>query len=112
MAFGTPATLDSETGEAPGAPTFFIRVSFPGDGAYPSDGTPDFQAFLRAAVDGRAVEIIDIIPGDCGGYIPVYDKTNDKLKVYEQTDTATAPLIETATSNLSGSTFNLTAVCR
>jgi hypothetical protein len=112
MAFGTPATLAAEHGQAPGTPSFFIRVSFPGDGAYSAGGTAGFQTFLRAAVDGRAVEIIDIIPGDCGGYIPVYDKTNDKLKVYEQTDTATSPLIETVTADLSGTTFNLTAVCK
>lgn len=102
------ATGDSKGG---GFPIFFDRISFAGDGAYASGGTAGFQASFRAAVPGNR-EILAVIPEDCGGYYPVYDKTNDKLKVYEQTDTATSPLIETATANLSGTTFNLVIISK
>jgi hypothetical protein len=112
MAFGTPATLVTEHGQQPGAPSFFVRISFPGDGAYVAGGTVGFEAFMQAAVGGRALEIVGIIAEDCGGYVPVYDKTNDKLKVYEQTNVATSPLIETVTADLSLTTFNVICICK
>jgi hypothetical protein len=106
MALGTitnPAGLDG-----PGGPTpvFADLISFAGDGAYPAGGTAGFQASYRAATKNNR-EVLGVLPQDCGGYVPVYDKTNDKLKVYEQTNVATSPLIETATADLSGTTFNL-----
>lgn len=108
MPLATPATLDAQTGEAPGAPTFFIRLSFLGDDSYPTGGSINFQAFVRAAVSGRAVEVIDVVPGDCGDNVPSYDKTNDKLFVRVM---STAAQVANAV-DLSGVTFNLLAVCR
>jgi len=111
MALGTitvPATGDSKGG---GFPVFFDRISFAGDGAYPTGGTASFQAAFREKVSGNR-EILAVIPEDCGGYVPVYDKTNDKLKVYEQTNVVTSPLIETATADLSGTTFNLVIISK
>lgn len=108
MALATPATLNAEHGEQPGAPSFMLRLSFPGDDSYPTGGTAAFQDFVRAAVGGRAVEVIDVIAGDCADNVPYYDKANDKLKVRVLSTGA-----EVAnTTNLSGVTFNLTALCK
>ena len=87
-------------------------ISFPGDGTYPSGGTPDFQAAVRAALGKGNLELLAVVPSDCGGYVPVYDKAADKLKVYEQTSTVTSPLIQTVTGNLAGTTFNLLVICK
>jgi hypothetical protein len=111
MALGTitvPASLDN-----PGGPTpvQVDNISFLGDDAYAAGGTADFQALFRAVTKNNR-EVLAVIGGDCGGYVPVYDKANDKLKVYEQTNVATSPLIETATSDLSGTTFNLTVLSK
>jgi len=57
-------------------------ISFAADGAYPTGGTAAFQAAVRAALGKGAVEILAVIPQDCGGYHPCYDKANDKLKAY------------------------------
>lgn len=108
MALPTPAPsmLAAQTGEAPGAPTFVERLSFVGDDSYPTGGTAAFQQFVRDILGGRAIEIIDIIPGDCADNVPYYDKTNDKLKVRVL---STGAEVANAT-NLSGVTFNLTVL--
>lgn len=98
---------------------FDIKISFSGDNAYPAGGTPDFQAFLQsiiAAVAAAAtdknvrgpenVEIIEIIAGECGVLIPRYDKANDKLKVFDEA------LVENAVPDISGTTFNVTCMCK
>jgi hypothetical protein len=106
MAIGT-ITVAASVGQKPTGATFVGLLSFAGDGAYAAGGTPAFQASVRTALGLGNIEVLAVLGQDCGGYVPVYDKTNDKLKVYEQTDTATTPLIETATSDLSGTTFNV-----
>lgn len=108
MAIGT-ITVGTRAGHAPSRPMFADTMSFAGDGAYAAGGTADFQASVRTAL-GSNVTVLAVIPGDCGGYVPVYDQAADKLKVYEQTDVATSPLIETVTADLSGTTFNVVVV--
>ena len=51
------------------APTFADRVAFAGDNNYNTGGTRDIEASLQA-ITGDRREIIDIIPGDCGVYLP------------------------------------------
>lgn len=97
-----------------GGPVIAHQISFAGDGAYPGGGTPGFQALVRAALDKGNLEVLAVFPhGACGGYVPRYDKANDKLMVYEGNyDAADGPLQESSTANLSGVTFHLTVLCR
>lgn len=90
------------------------QISFAGDGAYPANGTPGFQALVRAALGKGNVTIIQVIPQECGGYVPLYDNTADKLKVYyaDNNNAADGPLIENATANLSAQTFKLTVISK
>lgn len=108
MAIANAALVTGGSVDGPGGndPLFANLVSFDGDGAYPAGGTPGFQAAMQAVI-GSGRELVAVLGQDCGGYVPVYDKANDKLKVYEQTNVATSPLIETATANLSGTSFNV-----
>jgi hypothetical protein len=113
MAIGT---LSLGSIAAPGAepPVFLDLVSFAGDGAYPTGGTAAFQTTFRTKVKS-AREILAVIPQDCGGYVPCYDKTNDKLKVYFANNDggADGPLIEvTSAADLSAITFNVLVVSR
>jgi len=68
MAIGTITSI-AATGGDPAAPIFVDKVQFTGDSAYPTGGTLAFETALRAVL-GRAVEIIDIMPNDCGVYLP------------------------------------------
>jgi hypothetical protein len=111
MAIGA-ITKDASAGERGSDPIFVVLMSFAGDGAYPSGGTAAFEASVQAVAGLDGVDVLGVIGQDCGGYVPVYDRPADKLKVYEQTSTATSPLIETATSNLSGTNFELIVLCR
>ncbi|HEU0080235.1 MAG TPA: hypothetical protein VFQ76_21490 [Longimicrobiaceae bacterium] len=87
------------------------HISFAADGAYPTGGTAAFETFVRAAIARGAVDVIAVIPGDCGGYVPVYDRANDKLKVYygDNNNASDGPLVEVPnTTDLDAVTFNLT----
>jgi len=107
MAIGT-ITVGDQAGQAVSKPLRAIPLQFLGDGTYPAGGTPNFQSLVRAALPGyEGVTLFDVTGQDCGGYVVTYDRENDKLKVWEQTDVATSPLIETATANLSAVTFNV-----
>lgn len=81
-------------------------LTFPGDGAYPTGGTPGFQALVRAKLgDNRT--ILAVIGQDCGGYVPVYDVAADKLKVYKSAASA-VPMVEvTAAANLAAVPFTV-----
>lgn len=108
MALGTFSRSD-KTGQVPAAPTFVDRVSFLGDGSYPTGGTAGFAAKLQAlAKDGRAP--IAVIGQDCGGYVPVYDEANDKLKVYKSAGSAIALAEVANAADLSGTTFNVIVI--
>jgi len=102
---------------------FKVRMNFDGDDAYPTGGTATFQALFRAAVNAanaalsdsnvrgdESLEILDIIGGDCGQYVAFYDKTNDKLKVLDGGSATRAEV--TATTDLSGTKFNITVICK
>jgi hypothetical protein len=99
-----------------------FKVSFPGDTAYPTGGTlkaavttalqTAIKTVAAAAGDAnvRAVEdvtIFDVIPGDCGQYIPSWVTAG--LKVRDGGDPALAE-VGPATP-LNGTTFNVTFVC-
>jgi len=116
-------TMGEITGEKPSAPLFAIDVSFAGDSSYPTGGTADFQESVRDAIEtymaaqsdanvrGRwNVEIQCVAGFNCGQYVPWYDAANDKLYVR---DGGHATWDEVAnTTNLSGTTFNLTLLCK
>jgi hypothetical protein len=112
MALGT-ATVGAKAASSPGIVRCDL-ISFAGDGAYPSGGTAAFQAYVRSALGVGNLEVLGVCAQDCGGYVPVYDKTNDKLKVYygDNDGGADGPLVQNATSNLSAVTFNLLVFSR
>jgi len=98
MSLGT-VTVGDKAGQKR-APQFVDHLQFAGDGAYPSGGTADFQEYVQAAF-GDKREVIGVLGQDCGDFVPVYDKANDKLKVYKRSDGAEA------SGNLSTTTFNI-----
>lgn len=103
MAIGA-MTQAAGVGGSPGAPTFHDVISFAGDGAYATGGTATFQTTFRT-LTGDSREILAVVGQDCGGYVPVYDKAADKLKVYEAAADG-SPLDEAANAgDLSGTTF-------
>lgn len=99
-----------------------FKCSFPGDTSYPTGGTAgaDVLAALKTAIKTAAaaagdanvrgiegVTIKEIIPGDCGQYVPSW--TGGKLKVR---DGGHATWDEVAnTTALNGTTFNVTFLC-
>lgn len=107
MALGT-ATVGAEAGKAPGAPTFIVALSFAGDNAYPTGGTLAFQAYVRAALGGRAVTVLGVIAGDCGIYRPMFIPSTGALMVRTMVDGTQVA----NTTNISTTTFNLLVVCQ
>lgn len=109
MALGTPTLARVITT----APLFIDRLTFAGDGAYPAGGTVGFSTYLKTALETAGApsggrEVIGIDQVDASGYVLRYDKTNDKLMVFEGNyDAADGPLQQTATANLSGQTFSV-----
>lgn len=85
-----------------GGPLRMDLISFPADGAYATGGTAGFQTTIRNALDRGNVEILGVIAQDCNGFNPVYDKANDKLKVYAANNTEVANA-----TDLSANTFYL-----
>ncbi len=105
MALGTVTSV-SVAGAMPSAPTFFDVISFSLDSSYPTGGETGLQALCKAALS-RDVTILGFIAQDCGGYLPVWDPTNSKLKVYyaDNNNASDGPLIEVPnTTDLSGVT--------
>lgn len=111
MAIGT-GTVAVRTGhDNRGA--FIDLVSFAGDSSYPTGGTAGFEASMRAAIGRGNIDVVGVIGQDCGGYVPVYDRANDKLKVYfvNNDGASDGPMIEVAGStDLSGVTFRVLVV--
>jgi hypothetical protein len=105
---GALTSID-QSGVQPSAPTFHDRLSFAGDGAYPTGGTVGLEAAIqKLRADGRA--LIAVIGQDCGGYVVTYDEVNDKLKVWT-TPAGGGVLVEVANAaNLSAVTFNIVAI--
>ena len=106
MAIGT-ITRGDGTGEKPGVPSFFDPLSFAGDSAYATGGSPEFEASYRESMVGNR-EVIAVIAGDCGDHVPVYDAANDTLKVYLRSTGAEVA----AAADLSGVTFNLVVISK
>ena len=110
MAIGT---ISLPTISAPGnaTPIFLDLLTFVGDDAYATGGTAAFEDSVQAAV-GYTREVIAVIGQDCGGYVPVFDKANDKLKVYEEgADGGPADEVANA-ADLSSVTFNVLVISR
>lgn len=106
MALGT-ATVVEEAAAGKGTLRADL-LSFAGDDAYAANGTTGFQAFVREALGRGNVEVIGVLPQDCGGYLPVYDKAGDRLKVfYVNADAADGPMIEVPNGDISAATFRL-----
>ena len=103
MALGTATVVKRAEGDGP------LRadvLSFLGDDGYPAGGTPNFEAFVIAAVGRGALEIVGVVAGESGGFLVGYDFANDKLKVYEAGADA-APLDEVA-GDQSANTYQVT----
>lgn len=79
MAIGAITVLEVTAGDGP---LRMDLLQFAGDGAYPTGGTPNFQAAVRAALGKGQIELIGVIGQVCGGLHPYYDKAADKLLVY------------------------------
>ena len=102
------ATIDAEAGKAPGSPTFLVRLSFAGDDSYTNNGSAGFLALVQAAAGGRALTVMDVISGDCADNQCEYDRSGDLLNVRVGSTGA-----EVGNGvDLSGTTFNLTAICQ
>lgn len=120
MAIGT-VTIAS-TVELPNGARLY-HCSFAGDGAYPTGGTlaADVTAALVLAIKTAELAasdtlvrgpmtptIIDLIPGDCGQYAPMWVTAGLKVR-----DGGHATWDEvTAAGDLSGTTFNVTLVTK
>ena len=112
MSIGT-VTLQQQTDKSFTHVAFHDRVSFPGDGSYPTNGTAAFAAKFQSVsiADPRGGSYPNVLPfqgrtpifvvGHSGVYRLQYDITNDKLKVY---NTTTGAEVANAT-DLSGTTF-------
>ncbi len=112
MSIALTSTAVVEKSSAPG-PIRFDLISGLGPTVYPAGGIAAFQAAVRALLAVGDIEIIAVIGQECGGYHPVYDKANDKLKIwYSNSDAADGPMIENATADLSGVTFNLLVISK
>lgn len=102
-------TPNPATGSTPTfhQPLFLDLLQFAGDNAYPTGGTTAFQAKVQAALARGAVEVVSVVTQDCGGYTAIYDKVNDKLKVYRN-GAINSPQAEVpATTDLSGTSFTV-----
>lgn len=90
-------------------------ISFAGDGAYPTGGTAAFQTSVRSALGVGNVDIVAVIPIDCGGYVPAWDNATGKLKVYygDYDPAAAGPLVEVPNAtDLSAVTFKVLVVSK
>lgn len=109
MALGT-GVLDLLVASGAGkGPVRFDLIHMPGDGAYPTGGTPGFEAYVREVLGLETnVDVLGVISGDSGIYVAQYDRANDKLKV--RTMATGAEVADT--TDLSGTTFNLIVISR
>lgn len=86
-------TIETRAEDTDGAMKLF-KCSFDGDASYRTGGTEGVQAELRSAIKLAAaaagdanvrgienVTIVDLIPGDCGPYVPSWDYASGKMKI-------------------------------
>jgi hypothetical protein len=109
MALGT-ITVVKRSGDAASAPLRIDSIQFAGDSTYPAGGSTGLETLLAAKL-GITPEIVAVIPGHCGQYIPTWDITNKKLFVRDGADMKT-PWGEVAPGDLSGTTFNVAVVSK
>ena len=109
----TDITLVDQGGQKQSVPQFADAISFLGEASYPAGGMLIGDGFAKKLKSGRTV--LGIIPGDCGGYVPVWIPATKAVKVYWADNDAGAdgPLVEVlATTVLSGVTFNLVVLSK
>jgi hypothetical protein len=114
MAIGTMTAAPAVTAPGNATPIFLDTVTFLGDDSYPTGGTAAFEDTYQALKNSNR-EVLAVVSMDCGGYVPVYDKANDKLKVYRALygGGAAGPLVEVTNAvDLSGTTFQLLVIAR
>jgi hypothetical protein len=109
MALGAGTAVASES--AKGDRLFVDAISFAGDSAYPTGGTLDFDGYVQALL-GDQRNVLAVVSGDCGIYMPEYVKnagaTPGKLMVRTMVDgTEVAD-----TTDLSAVTFNVTVISK
>lgn len=85
MALGT---ITKVAGPGTGDRLFVDTFSFLGDSAYPTGGTADFEGSIQT-LTGDARTVVAVIPIETGKYKVRYDRTADKLKVYNNSAVAT-----------------------
>jgi len=85
-------------------------ITFTGDTSYPTGGTANFQALVRDALDVGAIDILAVVPIECGGYVPQYDEVTDKLKVYVSAAAASALGQVANATSLAATTFKVLVI--
>lgn len=111
MSLGTGTRVADESTK--GDKLYVDQLSFLGDDAYPTGGTPDFDGFVQALL-GDARDVIAVVPGDCGDNLPIYvpdaggGATPGKLLVR----VISTGLEVANTTDLSGVTFNVTVISK
>ena len=106
----TRTSGDSTLGEK----VFLDRVSFAGDGAYPTGGTLTLQSKLRELTRDQRT-ILAVVSLGCGGYVPEWNPAVDGLKVLygDNNNASDGPLIEVPNAtDLSAVTFNLLVISK
>ena len=110
MALGTPATIGSKQGQAPGRPAFAQRMQFAGDDATPAGGTVNFAATYLVAELGITPTVMDVVgygyTGAALTHLVRYVESTDALQVY------TLAAGTEATGDLSGVSFDVTVIYR
>lgn len=92
-ALATTPTVVKKKFSNPG-PLVVAVISVPLDGSYVAGGYAAFQAYVRTALHMPGFELLGFLMNECAGYLPVYDKTNDKLKIYFSNDDAIATVTQ------------------
>lgn len=105
MALGTIAS-NAAVGQE-GSNIIIHNLTFLGDDAYAAGGTAGFQASVQAALGKGSVEVMGVVAQDCGDNVPVYDKANDKLKVFVMSTG-----VELGNGDHSADTYNLLVICK
>lgn len=101
MSIASLSKSTADTTQVSAKPIFFDLVTFHGDSAYPTGGSAGFTALVRTLFGDQRTPLA-VIKQDCGGFGPVYDAVNDKLKVYAANNTEVAN-----TTDLSATTFTV-----
>lgn len=107
----TLGTNVAEQGQTTMRASFINAVSFPGDDAYPTGGTPNAQQFFRDLIGDR-VTVMDVVgygyaAGGALTHFVEYDNANDTLIVRVLAGTEVVD-----TTDISATTFRVTVFSR